>query len=565
MEKSIFNLLIEPWLPVIRRIKGPINYIRPAEITADHATNPIVALAWPRPDFDLAAQEFLIGLLAAIFPADPHDPSDWVRLFHEPPSPEDLQARLEPFAHAFVLDGDGPRFLQDHYALDGEISPVEALFIEAPGAITVRQNKDLLVKHGRVRVLSRAAAAMALYTLQQFAPSGGAGHRTSLRGGGPLVTLALPVRREQNGTERPATLWQRLWLNTPADRGLDPDHVKHAFPWLAPTRTSAKKETVNETDAHDLQAFFGMPRRIRLVFQANTQQLPCDLTGHVGEVVVTGFQTSPWGVNYGAWRHPLSPYYKVKPGAPETLPVHAPEGRLGYRQWLGLVYEDPDQTRLPAKAIVESRDRLRNLGGHWQEGSRFLAGGFAMDNMKALAFAESELPMHCVGDERLADKIATFASCSIDAAGVTASALGTALRVALFGPRSEVKVNTTSLEAARERLWDETDLEFHRLLDDAIRAFADDPDGTRQDALAVEWRMILQRHALAIFDDTAPIDSFDQIPPEDVVAGRKLLSLTLKGYGKLGTELFKVLNLTPPEAKKKATKQSKRAPKELHP
>jgi CRISPR system Cascade subunit CasA len=552
MGSSIFNLLTQPWLPV-RRAKGPIEYIRPAAITSDHATNPVVALAWPRPDFDLAAHEFLIGLLAAIYPVDPREPKQWARLFHEPPPPEDLQARLEPFAHAFVLDGDGPRFLQDLDPLGGDVSPVEALFIEAPGAITVKQNKDLLVKHGRLRMLSRPAAAMALYTLQQFAPSGGAGHRTSLRGGGPLVTLALPA-----ATEKPATLWQRLWLNTPTDCQLDSDRVKDAFPWLAPTRTSAKKEVVNEGDAPKLQAFFGMPRRIRLVFERNTEGNACDLTGIVDDVVVTGIQSSPWGVNYGAWRHPLSPYYKVKPNAPETLPVHAPEGRLGFRNWLGLVYRNPEATRLPAEAIVIAQKRLRNLGHPWEKQSRLLAGGFAMDNMKALAFAESELPLHCVGDDALATEIATFASCLIDAANVAASALGIALRLALFGPRSEVKTDTTLLEAARERLWDETDAAFHNLLDTAIDALADDAAEHPQGDLADKWRAILARRALDIFDDTAPIDSFDQIPPEDVVSGRKLLSLALNGYGKLGTELFKALALPPREAKKKAAKPNKR-------
>jgi CRISPR system Cascade subunit CasA len=555
-----FSLVHGAWLPV-RFADGTVRPIAPFSITADHATNPVVALAWPRPDFDLAAQEFLIGLLAAIYPADPREPKQWVRLFHEPPSPEELQALLKPFAHAFVLDGDRPRFLQDLDPLGGEPSPVEALFIEAPGAITVKQNKDLLVKHGRLRVLSRAAAAMALYTLQQFAPSGGAGHRTSLRGGGPLVTLALPA-----ATEKPATLWQRLWLNTPADCLLDPDRLKDAFPWLAPTRTSAKKEVVNEGDVLKLQAFFGMPRRIRFVFEHNTEGKLCDLTGIVDDIIVTGFQSVPWGVNYGAWRHPLSPYYKVKPNAPETLPVHAPEGRLGYRQWLGLVYKNAEATRLPADAIVTARARLRNLGIAWERTSRLLAGGFSMDNMKALAFADTELPLHCVGDDTLAEDIATFASCLIDAAGITASALGTALRLALFGPRSEVKTDTTLLEAARERMWDETDAAFHHLLDTAIDTFADETADNPQGGLAKNWRAILERHALAIFDDTAPIESFDQIPPEDVVAGRKLLSLAMNGYGKLGTELFKALCLTSPEAKKKAAKQSKRAPtKDLHP
>lgn len=540
-----FNLLSEAWLP-IRRANGDFDHISPAAITSEHHTNPVIAFAWPRPDFDLAAQEFLIGLLAAIFPTDPRDPDQWTRLFHEPPPPEDLRARFEPLAHAFALDGQGPRFLQDIDPLNGETSPVEVLFIESA-------NAELLVKPGRFRVLSRASATMALYTLQQFAPEGGRGHRTSLRGGGPLVTLALPA-----ATEKPATLWQRLWLNTPADRRLDPAHIDEAFPWLTATRTSAKKEVVNEDELRKLQAFFGMPRRIRLLFAENTERLPCDLTGFVDDVIITERIQAIYGVDYGDWWHPLTPYRKDKPNSLERGPIHAPKGRIGYRNWLGLVYKNPEATRLPAETIVTAQRRLKDLGDLWQKHSRLLAGGFGMKQAKALAFAETELPLHYVGDETLAEEIGHLASLMIDAAGVTASALGVAVRFALFGPKSEVKTDTTLLEGARERLWGDTDAAFHRLLDTAIDRLTDDPEGQQQDALAMDWRAILERHALAIFDDTAPIDSFDLIPPEDVVSGRKLLSLAMNGYGKLGTELFKALGLTPPEAKKKAAKPNKR-------
>jgi CRISPR system Cascade subunit CasA len=114
---------------------------------------------------------------------------------------------FQPYAAAFSLDGEGPRFLQDFSPLGGEPRPVEALFIEAPGANALKLNTDLLVKRERIRVLSRGSAAMALYTLQQFAPSGGAGHRTSLRGWGPLVTLVVPGAPDN---DRPLTLWQKF-------------------------------------------------------------------------------------------------------------------------------------------------------------------------------------------------------------------------------------------------------------------------------------------------------------------------------------------------------------------
>jgi hypothetical protein len=76
--------------------------------------------------------------------------------------------------------------------LQSSAEPIERLLIEAPGESTTSKNTDLLVHRDRVTSLGRAAAAMALYTFQSWAPAGGAGNRTGLRGGGPLVTMVMP-------------------------------------------------------------------------------------------------------------------------------------------------------------------------------------------------------------------------------------------------------------------------------------------------------------------------------------------------------------------------------------
>jgi len=250
-----FSLLSAKWIPV-KRADGSRDPIAPHEITSDLDSNPIVSFAWPRPDFDLAAHEFLIGLLAVAFP--PKGQRDWLHYFQTPPTPEELREVFQPYAAAFSLDGEGPRFLQDFSLLEGEPSPVEALFIEAPGMsqATINKNNDLLVKRGRISVLSRASAAMALYTLQQFAPEGGSGHRTSLRGGGPLTTLVVPGAPKYGA---PPILWRKLWLHVLDGWPLDGMRAPRAFPWLAPTMTSESGVTVNEADADCLQAFFGMP------------------------------------------------------------------------------------------------------------------------------------------------------------------------------------------------------------------------------------------------------------------------------------------------------------------
>lgn len=541
---SPYNLLFERWIP-IRRRSGKRESIAPFEITSRFADDPVVYFAWPRPDFDLASHEFLIGLLAAIHLADPNQPKQWKELFHSPPCPDQLIARLKVFADAFVLNGDGPRFLQDFEELVGEESPIETLLIEAPGANTIRLNADLFIKRGRVRVLSRASAAMGLYTMQQFAPTGGAGHRTSLRGGGPLITLALP----DGGRTASPVLWQRLWLNTSSSLGLDPNDKAAAFPWLARTRPSENGEVVHEdaADVHRLQAFFGMPRRIRLKFEANTDKLPCDLTGVVDDFVCTGYVSRPRGINYGVWRHPLTPYYKRNANSSEpALAVHAPKGHLGYREWLGLVFEDPDKS-FPADAVVKAKSRLWDLGSPWKDNSRLLAGGYAMDKMKALAFIEAEMPLHSLDPSHAAD-LQRLARLMVGAASDTVHMLSSALRRALFGPNAEVRIDQTVLSAPAERFWLATEDEFHKILDAAPDALGNDPRGDKQEKLAREWRNSLEHAALRIFDETASINDFGELEPERIVEARKILVFSLKGFGKSGSQFFRLLGLDPPKA-----------------
>src|SRR5690606_20723140 len=110
-----------------------------------------------------------------------------------------------------------------------------------------------MVHRGRYDSLDLPLAAMTLYTFQAFAPAGGAGNRTSMRGGGPLVTLVGPFE----------TLWQTVWANMP--QGL-PAHIDE-LPWMRPTRLSSMGDLTYppEGKVFSVEAFFGMPRRLRLV------------------------------------------------------------------------------------------------------------------------------------------------------------------------------------------------------------------------------------------------------------------------------------------------------------
>ncbi len=534
-----FNLISASWLPVIRA-SGRRDRIQPAGLTDGIDADPIVDLDFPRADFRCAALEFLIGLLTVACP--PSD--DWLAWWKSPPSKTKLEVMLLPFAAAFTFDGDGPRAFQDLEDLSVKPTRVEALLIEAPGASTVEKNAALLVKAGLVEVLSRPAAAIALLTLQTMAPAGGSGNRTSLRGGGPLTTLIAPTR--------PATLWHRLWANVPpSEQPPKPAEYARIFPWLAPTRLSDKEgRTTTPEDVDWRQAFFGMPRRIRLDFEPNADRRPCDLTGEIDDVIVRTYRTRPHGTNYDAWGgvHPLTPHYRKTGDDPIRYPVHGQGGRIGYRQWVAMLYGAKDGLREPAQCVslfvaARADDLPRD-----DRSFRLMAAGYDMDNMKARAFTEAETPEIVIprgNREAVAEKARDF----VAAANEVARTLGQAVKIALYGDGADIGANTTPLTTARDRFWADTNDNFFAILNDFSMLPAEDLAGDAAAPTARTWLEVMEHAALAIFDDMAPVQ--DALSPDvrRVVEGRRFLVRTLLGYGSRGVELFKNLQLPVPETK----------------
>ena len=537
----MLNLINDQWLPA-RRANGLAEPIRPAEITSAIETNPVIAIDWPRPDFRVACIEFLIGLIATTYP--PADDDDaWTEGWEKPPSPGMLASAFAPIAHAFNLDGPGPRFLQDFDELPGELDSPETLLIEAPGENTRRRNTALLVKSGRVVRLSRPAAAMALFTLQCYAPQGGSGHRTSLRGGGPLTTLVLPAIS-------PCPLWHLIWANVPTGRAPTAADLPLVFPWLAATRTADRFRATIQSDAHRLQAFWGMPRRIRLDFAENIENLPCDLTGAVDPVNVTGWQQQKNGVKYVAWDHPLSPGYKDTKGG--SWIAQLAKSGIGYRDWVAIALGDAaGDTRRPARCITSWRRRSANVQDA-RKHSRLLAAGYHMvKNMKARAFIESEMPLpgsDPIGTEAFARLARSF----VIAAENVADALRFAVRRASYRPDAKVDTASAPLAGVYERFWAATQDRFFALL-------PDNPSSDWEAALhnaAPIWRTVLKSTALRLFDEAAPLDpSAVSCNPRRIVEARRNLFGTLDGWGPMGTRLFEALQLPSPEPKGKRRRQ----------
>ena len=541
---SSLNLLHAAWLP-LRRRSGRIERVELCRVTDSIGNDPFVAFAWPRPDFNGAAHEFMIGLLATA--AAPENEDEWEDWWANPPAPEVLQDRFISIARAFDLDGPGPRFLQDWDPLEGaEEKSVAALLIDAPGAQTLRNNADLFVKRGGAPVLGRAAAAMALFTLNAYAPAGGAGHRTSLRGGGPLTTLAIANDH----------LWGRLWANVESVEAIKgrwplpsslPDDPDAIFPWLGPTHTSNPKaggRATTPADTHPLQVYWGMPRRIRLTFE-ESQGRRCALTGVEDDTVVAAYRTRNYGIDYSeGFEHPLTPYYAQKAGG-ARLPVHPRPGGLNYRHWPGLMAPSADGLRQPARAIrhvVAERGRLA-----MDEEPRFAAFGYDMDNMKARAWIEGEWPLSLLADEETRKNLEDFIRQAVRGAETVSRLLVRAVKSALYDRPVDA---TGDYGFIAERFFRETEATFREAFIDAqtaarTRSGADPEDPTLAARLA--WAKSMETPTLRLFDEYAPDDALESRDMERHVRARFYLHLALGGRGKTGRALFGELGIPAPE------------------
>lgn len=511
--------------------------------------DPVVALAAPRPDFDGAIQEYLVGLLSAAL--QPKDEAAWKALWADPPRVDALQAAIDGLPDAFDLEGDGPRFFQDLTAADFvsvEAKPIDQLLIDSPGEQGVSLNKDLFVKRARVRRLGRPAAAMALVTMQTYAPAGGQGYRTSMRGGGPLTTLVDPRTDEPEGSraqEQP--LWRKLWANVETVQQLaartagSAPQLARSFPWLAPTRTSnLKKGGVSTTPehAHPLQAYFGLPRRIRLDFGDSGT---CEMTGAEDERTVVGFRAVNYGVQYDGWTHPLSPHYRQKVAEP-WLPTHGQPGGVAWRDWLSLTLDSPDDAglRTPAQSVAHFASRRAGAGRHE---FRLHVFGYDMDNMKARGWTETIVPAFAVDEERRRLLHSTARSL-VEATSLAASALLVAVRTALFQSPDDAPGDFGQVKL---ELWAATERDFY----EAVRSVADETlDTDAADARVEEvrrgWAHPLERAALDVFDRWCPAGSLDVDALRRRVAARYQLGSALRGYTKLGEQICAALGIAPP-------------------
>ncbi|MEN9873422.1 MAG: hypothetical protein RL186_319 [Pseudomonadota bacterium] len=545
-----FDLRAESWIP-FRRKSGTVEYLPPWAITeGGDGDDPIVALAAPRPDFNGALHELLIGMFSVALALP--DEKAWRSICKNPPTPEALREALMALPPAFNLDGDGPRFLQDFDVSAFEsVKPtaIENLLIDAAGENTQKLNKDLFVKRDRVSCMGRAGAAMALFTLQAYAPSGGQGHRTSLRGGGPLTTLVDP----RPDPSQP--LWSLIAANlilAAGDAELPEDWSAAGsaglaaviWPWLAPTRTSNPKVGGGQTtqsQAHPMQALFGMPRRIRLDFEARSGI--CDVLALPDAAMVASYRAINFGVDYGSglWLHPLSPHYK---SGNQFLPVHPQPDGLGWKDWAGLVLNQtgPKGTEQRVAEIV-SRFSKPGMG-------RFdlRVFGYDMDNMKARGWVDVTLPDLGVANvsPEVREAMAGAASKMVEATRQVANMTVGAVKAALFARAEDAKGDFSHIKAD---VWAGLEHDFNeRLCAASLRGTENALDITSG------FEKALRATAIDVFEAYVDLDALDVLDSKRVVAALHGLKLTLSGKGKSGEAIFALLRGVDVAAKAKTKK-----------
>lgn len=540
------NLIDDSWLP-FRKRDGSIEYFPVVAVVEPD----VVDVALPRGDFQGAGYQFLIGLLQTTFA--PEDKQQWAERYEQPPSSLELSEVLREARGAFDLDVAAPAFMQDLEALEGEKqSSVAGLLIDAPGASTIKNNTDHFVKAGRTKEICPDCAAMALFTLQINAPGGGKGHRTGLRGGGPLATLVMP-------DDAKASLWQKLWLNV-MDRETwgyeSPDYGdRDVFPWLGQTRISDKGQMVTPDDVHPLHAYWAMPRRIRLEIEEAACR--CDLCGRHSARRVRHIRARNYGYNYeGPWTHPLTPY-RFDPQKPEQLPYSrkAQKDGLGYRHWESLVLADKQEAgNLPAPVVLDYAEKYRAARDYdlaLPRTARIWVFGYDMDKMKARGWYGAHMPLVALPRDRQA-VLQAWLRQVVDLTRSAASLLQTHIKEAWFSKPKDVKGDTSFLTAS---LWEATEQDFYRLLAALGELLAEDERGGDlrhfPEALAAQWYRDITGRACQLFDDYALSGPAEQLDMKRIIAARNAFSKKLFG-GKEAKAFRKMGGLEGNDAEKAA-------------
>ncbi|KMQ49499.1 CRISPR-associated protein CasA/Cse1 [Chitinispirillum alkaliphilum] len=522
------NLIKDKWLPVTRKNSKPGEFENIAvwQLLEHYSDNPVTEIIAPRPDFRNALYQLLIGIVQVA--ALPEDDEIWAELYYTPWESEEFKQKVLTLEHCFEIDSDGPAFMQDFdLKEDYKEETLGNLFINLPANDHFIPTNERADKSEPLQI-NPYWAAVALYTLQTFAPSGGRGHRVGLRGGGPLTTILLPKKDL-------STLWEKLWLNIIDQESihlLSGDSRKtdlpDIFPWMKPTKISETKGSeLFAEECHPFHMYFGMPRRVRLKFES--REGVCDLTGLQCENLVTGYITRHSGNNYsGVWTHPLNAYGFDPKKTDEPPYSRKPSGGgTTYRHWLGLNVKA--EGALPAVIVEKSRANEFRLELLKKDGAILWAAGYNMNNMKAECWYDSTLPVYPL-DPAIADDLSLFVQGLVKTAQEISNNIKSKVKQAWFKSPKDVKGDFSFIDTA---FWQNTEPRFYTMVQEIIENF--DVSGVKKE-LVNGWMDILTSQAYGLFDKWALEQQEDGLDMKRVIKARNDLG---KAVGKMRNNLKK--------------------------
>lgn len=529
------NLLNDSWIPVLRE-DGSSDTISPLDLLDDSKENPVVEIHTVRPDFDSAVLQFLIGLYQVLL--SPEDEDDWRDLLDNPPTRSALSSKIELVLPAFSFDEGEFRFMQDASVKDASVKDTDTWEIQK---LLLDIDNTLFLKEGQIEHLCPRCAAMALLTLQLNAPSGGRGHRTSLRGGGPLTTLVtLPSGK--------GTLWQNICLNlipeemfpSQGDVSVSAESLPLIFPWVGEVPNSEKDETALPDDYHPYHVYWNIPRRIFLDF-SSTNAGVCDVCGAQSERLLSSYWSRPKGMNYDSslWRHPFTPYWGKKDAAP--LPRRPKENELSYANWVGLIFGSASKGRNPA-SVVRTASSLLRTDAEFSD-LKIHVSGYITDNAKVRAWEEGWLPLFSIPDS-VKDAFESEISLIIDTASWTSSILILKVKQGLTGKPDLLKGDIPSIKSS---FWNLTEPAFQQVisrLPDVLMSGSEE----QLFELKRNWLSEIRRVSLGIFSEWVSCPVYGELNPACAAKAEWELSVSLLPSN---AKLCKILGLPAPEKKKK--------------
>ncbi|HON81886.1 MAG TPA: type I-E CRISPR-associated protein Cse1/CasA [Methanoregulaceae archaeon] len=518
-------MIEDPWIPCVKD-GGKRETLTPWQIFGNGGENEVLSLATPRPDFQGAVIQFLIGLVQTTMAPPGED--EWVDGLQSLPGAREVKQRFDAVSHAFNLGGDGPRFMQDTSCADVGERPIESLIIGMPGENTYEKNRDFFCKRNTIKQLCPSCAAMGLISLQLNGPQGGQGHRAGLRGGGPLTSVIL-------GKSLPELIWLNVLPEDEFFIGLSGERksaINDIFPWMGPLRTSEGGDEglfTGISDASQLQMFWGTGRRI-LLGTEHTTHGTCDICGEATPAGITSLRTKNYGIRYDdSWRHVLTPYYRSED---TYLPVHLHGDGIAYHHWLGLVQNDVEQGVEVAHVVRRFRNIQANLSGILPDIPQLWAFGYDFKKVEARCWYESYMPLIRVENSIRADYEVYIAQI-VRAAKYVNRMVNGAINDALY--KSENKGASSGKKVKREkspkvlsivmtRFWSETETLFYSTLSEVKKALENNEP---VDPIKRRWVMGVRGVGLNLFDFYSQAQYVDEHRPKAIIGARKKLSMTI--------------------------------------